>query len=155
MHNHEYFFLYFHEFSLQTISYEVAQVVIFSLSVYRNASQNEDFYYNGYFLAARNQTRDRETIPVIPCMMLAELKISLYRTIQQCLIPTRYTRTCCLVLAITFSLNQTGTVLVQVQQVKPRTEVTIPTSAVAEALSSLSSRKKLLDCYIYGRLSNN
>lgn len=64
------------------------------------------------------QGRRESTTPVIPCMVLAWLKISLHCII---LYP---------VLAITFSLNQTGTALVQLQ-VNPRTEAMIVTSAVA------------------------
>ena len=50
MHHCEDFFLYFLDFSVQTVGYDC-------LSVYRNASQNEDPCYNGYIFAVRNQTR--------------------------------------------------------------------------------------------------
>ena len=59
MHHCEYFFLYFHDFALYTVSYEVGFSSNLSvlISVYRNTSQNEDPYYNGYLFAAQNQTR--------------------------------------------------------------------------------------------------
>ena len=88
-------------------------------------------------------------------MALAWLKISLHCIIQRCLIPTRFTRTLYPVLAISSSLNQTGTAPVQVQ-VNPRTEVMIVTSAVAGRSSwSLTEERCLIADYkYYNRLTS-
>ena len=67
MQNCEYFFLYFHEFPLQTISFEVDQVVIFFVYLFIGTlvKPKSPTMYNGYFFAPSSLSSRKKTVGLL------------------------------------------------------------------------------------------